>query len=96
MNLSVILSPLALDSLISIDEYINEVWGAKSSDKFKSQVEKTLKTLASQPYIFKPSSLASEIRKGIISKQTSFLYQIHHDYIEILFFIDNRQDPIIE
>lgn len=96
MSLPVVFSPLALDGMISIAEFILEKWGIKSSRKFQIQVERTLKTLGKQPYMFKASALASDVRKGIISRQTSFIYQIHQDRIEILFFIDNRQEPIIE
>jgi plasmid stabilization system protein ParE len=96
MSLPIVFSPLALEGLIAIADFINEKWGKKASNKFKSQVSKTLKSLSSQPYIFKASTLATEIRKGIISKQTSFFYQIHQEHIEILFFVDNRQDQLIE
>lgn len=96
MNLPIVFSPLALETLVSITEFIKLKWNKKTSDKFKLLVDKTLKTLSRQPYIFKASSLSPEVRKGIISKQTSFFYQIHKERIEILFFIDTRQDPLIQ
>ncbi len=52
--------------------------------------------ISHQPYMFKASILTQDIRKGIISKQKSFFYKVHKDSIEILFFWDNRQEPIID
>jgi plasmid stabilization system protein ParE len=96
MSLPVVFSPSARKSFLSIIQTIQEKWGKKSSDKFKVISVRILKNLSLQPNMFKASTLASNIRKGTISKQTSFLYQIHEDRIEVLFFIDNRQEPLIE
>jgi plasmid stabilization system protein ParE len=87
MSLEIVFSPLALDTLVSIAESINAKWGKKTSDSFKALVAKTLRTLSSQPYLFKASGLAPEKRKGTLSKQTSFFYQIHQNHIEILFLL---------
>ncbi|MBC8053117.1 MAG: type II toxin-antitoxin system RelE/ParE family toxin [Sphingobacteriaceae bacterium] len=96
MSLPVVFSPSARKSFLSIIKNIQEKWGKKSSEKFKSLAVKTLKNLSLQPNMFKASSLAHNIRRGIISKQTSFYYQIYPDKIEILFFVDNRHEPLIE
>ena len=34
------------------------------------------------------------VRKAIITKQTSVLYKVNKTHIEILFFWDNRQEPV--
>lgn len=96
MSLPIVVSPSSRKSLFHIIQIIKEKWGKQSSDKFKLQTIKTLKNLSSQPYIFKASSLSTDVRKGMISKQTSFFYQVHQNHIEILFFVDNRQEPLID
>ncbi len=96
MSLPITFSPLALEHLASLTDYIAEEWGTKASEKFKSNIKRTLKVISSQPYLAKASSLDADIRKAIISKQTSLFYQIHKEHIELLFFYDNRQEPIIE
>lgn len=96
MSLPITVSPSARKSLHHIIEVIQEKWGERTSDKFKAHTIKTLKNLSSQPYIFNASALSTEIRKGTISRQTSFFYQIHQNHIEILFFVDNRQEPLID
>ena len=64
--------------------------------KLKDKIIKVLTQISHQRYIFKASSLAVNLRKGFISKQTSFFYEIHEDHIMVLYFWDNRQQPIIE
>jgi len=44
--------------------------------------------------MFKASLIEDSVRKGFISKQTSFFYEIHENEIIILFFWDNRQEPM--
>jgi plasmid stabilization system protein ParE len=95
MSRTVVFSTAAFDSFFHITAYIEENWGQKIADRFKKQVDKTINIISKQPYIFKPSTLDSRIRKGVISKQTSFFYEIHDEYIVIVFFWDNRQEPII-
>ncbi len=96
MSLSIVFAPAARTGLVRITKFIKQRWGKNSSDKFKEQVDKTLNNVSQQPYMFKASTLTHEIRKGIVSKQTSFFYKVHKDRIEILFFWDNRQQPIID
>jgi len=94
MSLPIFFSPTAEHTLLSITKLIKDKWGKRTSDKFRIKVDKTLRILQDQPFIFKASDFSPEIRKGIVSKQTSFIYQVYSDRIQIHFFIDNRQDPI--
>lgn len=50
-------------------------------------------TVSQQPYLFK-AYLENDVRIGVITKQTSVVYRVLHDRIEVLFFWDNRQDPV--
>ena len=77
-----------------IINFIEELWGEKEAGKFVKRTQKLLLTIASQPYLFK-TSIAENVRKGLISKQSSVFYEINTDSITILFFWDNRQEPIL-
>ena len=94
MNFEIILTPRANETLLSLILFIQTKWGEKSVEKFVERAYKTLDTIASQPYIFK-AYRETNVRKGFISKQTSVVYGINHNRIEVLFFWDNRQEPII-
>ena len=94
MTLEIILTPHAKDTLISIVSFIQQKWGNKSAEKFIERTYKTLETVAQQPYIFKVYQV-NNVRKGLITKHTSVVYRVLNDRIEVLFFWDNRQDPVI-
>jgi len=94
MALEIAFSADALEILLSITNYIERNWGSKKSEKFLETVHKTLDLVSKNPYMFKASLIEDSVRKGFISKQTSFFYEIHENEIFILFFWDNQQEPI--
>lgn len=94
MGLKIVFSEDAIDTLLSTISFIENNWNSRQAEKFLEKLYKTL-TLASQnPYMFKAFMLSNNTRVGLISKQTSFIYRIQEDEIIILFFWDNRQEPI--
>ena len=94
MALKIVFSADALEILLSIVNYIQSNWGSRQSEKFLEKLHKTLDLVSKNPYMFKASLIEDSVRKGFISKQTSFFYEIHENAIFILFFWDNRQEPI--
>lgn len=73
---------------------IEAKWGLRSAEKFVKEAHKTINAISNQPYLFK-ASYSENIRQAFISKQTSMFYEVHAAHIVILFFWDNRQDPIL-
>jgi plasmid stabilization system protein ParE len=94
MGLEVVFSDVAIDMLISIGEFIENKWSPTQTNKFLEKVHKTIDLASKHPYMFKASSFKDNIRIGLVSKQTSFFYEIKENEIVILFFWDNRQDPM--
>jgi len=95
MKLEIVLTPHAKDTLISIISFIQLKWGDKSAAKFVERTYKVLDTIAQQPYIFKVYQV-NNVRKGLITKHTSVIYRVLDDRIEVLFFWDNRQEPVTD
>lgn len=93
MKLEIVLTPKAKDTLLSTVSFIQLKWGDRSAEKFVEKAYGVLDTIAQQPYIFK-AYRETNVRKGIITKQTSVVYRILQDRIEVLFFWDNRQEPV--
>jgi plasmid stabilization system protein ParE len=73
---------------------IENKWGTKSAEKFVRDAQKVINTISTQPYLFK-ASFTQNIRQAFISKQTSMYYEVHTAHISILYFWDNRQEPIL-
>jgi plasmid stabilization system protein ParE len=94
MSLKITFTDDASDMLLSIVNFIENKWSLKQAEKFLEKTHKTLDLVSKHPYIFKASSIKKDIRIGLISKQTSFFYKIQENEIIILFFWDNRQEPI--
>jgi len=93
MKLAIILTPKAKDTFLSIILFIRENWGSSSAEKFVERTYRVLDTIAQQPYIFKAYQ-EKDVRKGLITKHTSVVYRVVNDRIGVLFFWDNRQEPV--
>lgn len=93
MSLPLYWTDEAKDTFDAIVLFIGDIWGEKEAQKFIKRTQEVLSAIADQPYLFK-ASLTVNIRKGLISKQSSVFYEIHPTQINILWFWDNRQDPI--
>jgi plasmid stabilization system protein ParE len=73
--------------------FIEERWGKSSVEKFKSTLKTSLLNISHHPLMF-PESGIENVRKAVITKQTSVFYEVNPDRIVLLFFWDNRQDPL--
>jgi len=81
----------------TFDLTVNQIenkWGTQSAEKFVRETYKIIALVSSQPYLFN-ASYTLNIRKAVISKQTSMFYEVHSAHISILLFWDNRQDPVL-
>lgn len=94
MSLNIVFSIEAINTFDAIRSQIRQKWGSDSVVKFESKVRKTLDLVSKSPFIFQSVEELEEVRKGIISRQCSFFYQVKETQIEVLFFWDNRQEPL--
>jgi len=93
MKLEIILTPKAKETFLATILLIKFKWGDKSAEKFVERTYTVLDTIAQQPFLYKAYQ-GNDVRKGLITKHTSLVYRVVHDRIEVLFFWDNRQEPI--
>lgn len=84
------LSVLKLERLL---EYLEVEWSENSKNKFLKHLETKVELIKSNPQVFPASSLEPELRKCVVTKQTTILYEIQHETVFILNVIDTRQDP---
>ena len=93
MSLEIHYTPKAKKSLQFLYTFIEDKFGKRRADKFIREAEKTILLLKEQPYLFKKSELGERIRLGLITRYTSFLYEVTDTRIILHFFWDNRQEP---
>ncbi|HVS90561.1 MAG TPA: hypothetical protein VHE59_00920 [Mucilaginibacter sp.] len=94
MTLPVIYSERAIETFDAISEQINQRWGIKPILEFEYRTLKVVAAIKESPFIFQAIENNANVRKAFIHKNCAMFYEIKADRIEILFFWDNRQEPI--
>ncbi len=94
MTYEVILAPKAVETFDAIYDQIALRFGINVAKQFNRRVIHILHTISLTPFIFKATRQNSNVRNGLIHKNCSFFYEIVGDQIHVLFFWDNRQDPL--
>jgi len=94
MSVPVFWTDEAQETFESIVNFIEYKWGFNSAKKFVNKANKTIASIADHPYIFK-AVYPSSHRQAVITGQTS-LYEVNSNYIALIFFWDNRQEPMTE
>ena len=95
MALQVFYSDRARDTARQVYNFILVKFGKKAAGDFKIKLENTIQSISEFPYIFKASGLDETIRIGLITRQTSVVYEVRDDTIYLHYFWDNRQEPMI-
>jgi len=83
----------AKKSFDKIVEYLEEEWTETSAKKFVRKTDKLLGQIAENPELCPVIEGKEEVRKGLITKQTSVFYKIMGNFIRLVTFWDNRRDP---
>ena len=80
-------------SFDKIVEYLEEEWSEASAKKFVRKTNKLLSRIAENPEICPAIEDKEEVRKGVVTMQTSVFYRVKDNLIQLIIFWDNRQDP---
>lgn len=89
--LPVIWSPLAESSYLKILEYIISKWSLNAAKEFDKKVETLINKLAHFHKLC-PLSKKRNLRRCVVTPQTTLVYRIEKNAIELVAFIDNRSD----
>ena len=93
MNKPIEWSPRSKNDYLKLLEHLQEEWGEKVVKKFNGRLQTVLKTIASTPRLYPASSRMKDVRRCVVSKQTSLYYRVKKDKIELITLFDTRQDP---
>jgi plasmid stabilization system protein ParE len=76
-------------------EYLKIHWTDKEIRNFENRIKQYLEVLKDEPYIGKRPGKLKNVYIGVIIKPVSLIYRVKSrtKEIELLLFIDNRQDP---
>ena len=91
----VVFSKKANETFDLIQTQLLERWGIDIVIKFEQRAIKVIETIADSPFIYQSVKTNAEVRKAVIHKNCSLFYKVSEQKIVLLFFWDNRQDPIL-
>jgi plasmid stabilization system protein ParE len=91
-RLKVFHSKFAERKLRLLLDYIESEWGSKSKSSFFSKYSKSIEQISTHPRSCPESEYKSGLFKCVVTKQTSVLYKINEDSVEIITLFDNRQN----
>lgn len=85
------------NAVITFDEIVSQIdakFGKNEALSFALKVDSISTLIKNQPYLFKQYSDFESIRKAVIHKNCSLFYEVNKVSIQLLYFWDNRQNPI--
>ncbi len=89
----IIWSPLAEEKYLEIISWLITNWSLKAAEEFEQKVESLLYRLTLHRNLCPPSKTFADLRRCVITPQTSIVYQIRKgEVIEIVAFFDNRSN----
>jgi plasmid stabilization system protein ParE len=89
----IIWSPLAEEIYLSTLSYILKNWSLKEAEDFENKVESLINRLKTHTHLCPASRIQKNLRRCVVTSQTSLIYQIKNDrIIELVAFFDNRSN----
>ena len=85
-------SKKSLKEIRIIVDYLNSKWSEKTSKKFLNKLKENIDLIQINPELF-PISEFEELRKCVVSKQTTVFFIIEKNKIYIVSVFDTRQNP---
>ena len=76
-----------------IINYLETNWSEREIRRFFQRLEQTLETILQSPQLYKLVDKRKNVRKCLLSKQTSIYFKVEDDKIFLITLFDNRQDP---
>lgn len=89
---TVIWSPLAEQTYLNVLSQILEKWTLREAEALEEKVESLIDKLKTHKHLCPVSKKQKSLRRCVIAPQTSLVYQINSDRIELVAFFDNRSE----
>lgn len=88
-----VVSKIAERKLEKLFNYLLENWSEKVKSNFIKKLDKNISLIRSQPEIFPHSEKNPDLKKCVVTKQTTLLFKFDEKEIKILTIFDTRQNP---
>jgi len=87
-KLNIIWSPVAEVEYLNILKYIIENWSVNDANNFDDKTNSLIEKITTNHKLCPKSEMAN-FRKCVVSSQTSMIYRINSNNIEIISFVSN-------
>lgn len=84
----------ANNNLESILKYLEENWTVKEIRKFSQKLNTRINIIKQNPKAYPFLISKIELRKSVLTRQTTIYYKVKKDSIIIVALFDNRKKPI--
>jgi plasmid stabilization system protein ParE len=88
-----VLSAKAERQLENIFEFIEARWSKRVREKAALKIYKNLKIIENNPELFSNSQYNKQLKKCVVSKQTTLFFKYTKSKITIVSVFDTRQNP---
>ncbi len=93
MSYPVRYSTRAYSEYEEILDYVFENFGANAAVKVDRFFEEIIDYIAVNPYLYPYSNKKKNLRRCVISSQTTLYYRFNGEYVELASFRGNRMNP---
>lgn len=94
MNLKIEWSPRATNEYLNLIDYLLNEWGEKATIKFSNRLQTILTNISKSPKMYPATVNRENVRRCVVSKQTSLYYRVKKEKIEIVTLFYTRQNPL--
>ncbi len=88
----VVWSKRAMTDLKDIIHYLESNWSEKEISHFFRKLDSQITVIQNQPHAF-PATKNKNLRRSVLSEQTTIYYSISQDTVRIVALFDTRQSP---
>lgn len=88
--MKVVFSDLANKKAAEVSDYLAKEWSEKVKKDFAETLRAKIMQISSFPESCIESTIFYNLRICVVTKQTSFLYRINDNEIEVITVLDNR------
>ncbi|WP_116787084.1 type II toxin-antitoxin system RelE/ParE family toxin [Flavobacterium psychrotrophum] len=88
--MKVVFSDLANKKAVEVSDYLSKEWSEKVKKDFAETLRSKIMQISSFPESCIESAIFHKLRICVVTKQTSFLYRINNNEIEVITVFDNR------
>ena len=83
----------ASDNLNSIIEYMTSIWTDREISRFFKKLDDRIALISKNPQTFPQLDFGINVRRSVLSEQTTIYYEIKKESIVIISLFDNRKNP---